>query len=141
MKTLRELNEGLSDIVKDKDIISYMDTSLSDDVTIKIDDKIYKIEGFGNQATANIKNTSKEKIFVIDKDSLLKLDKKEFKRLLIEPNSGDFKGIISISGEYINDFIFNSNNRTSSIQTQNVQDKVIFSLTIPNDEEKERECD
>ena len=42
MKTLRELNEGLSDIVKDKDIISYMDTSLSDDVTIKIDDKIYK---------------------------------------------------------------------------------------------------
>ena len=107
MKTLRELNEGLSDIVKDKDIISYMDTSLSDDVTIKIDDNIYKIEGFGNQATANIKNTSKEKIFVIDKDSLLKLDKKEFKRLLIEPNSGDFKGIISISGTEDKEIIFN----------------------------------
>ena len=60
MKTLRELNESISDLVKDKDIISYMDTSLSDDVMIKIDDKIYKIEGFGNQAAANIKNTSKE---------------------------------------------------------------------------------
>ena len=107
MKTLRELNESLSDIVKDKDIISYMDTSLSDDVTIKVGDKIYKIEGFGNQATANIKNTSKEKIFVIDKDSLLKLDKKEFKRLLIEPNSGDFKGIISISGEDDKEITFN----------------------------------
>ena len=107
MKTLRELNEGLSDIVKDKDIISYMDTSLSDDVMIKIDDKIYKIEGFVNQATANIKNTSKEKIFVIDKDSLLKLDKKEFKRLLIEPNSGDFKGIISISDAEDKEIIFN----------------------------------
>lgn len=44
------------------------------------------------------------------------------------------KGIISISGEYVNGF-------TSSVQTQNVQDKVIFSLTIPNDKEKERECD
>ena len=51
------------------------------------------------------------------------------------------KGIISINNEYLNDFIFNSNNRTFSIQPQNVQDKVIFSLTIPNDEEKERECD
>ena len=60
MKTLRELNESLSDIVKDKDIISYMDTSLSDDVSIKVGDKIYKIEGFGNQATANIKNATKE---------------------------------------------------------------------------------
>lgn len=107
MKTLRELNESLSDIVKDKDIISYMDTSLSDDVMIKIDDKIYKIEGFGNQAAANIKNASKEKIFVIDKDSLLKLDKKEFKRLLIEPNSGDFKGIISTSGAENKEITFN----------------------------------
>lgn len=44
------------------------------------------------------------------------------------------KGIISISGEYVNGF-------TSSVQTQNVQDKVIFSLTISNDKEKERECD
>lgn len=107
MKTLRELNESLSDIVKDKDIISYMNTSLSDDVMIKIDDKIYKIEGFGNQAAANIKNASKEKIFVIDKDSLLKLDKKEFKRLLIEPNSGDFKGIISMSGAEDKEIVFN----------------------------------
>lgn len=39
------------------------------------------------------------------------------------------KGIISISGEYVNGF-------TSSVQTQNVQDKVIFSLTITNDKKK-----
>ena len=130
MKTLRELNEGLSDIVKDKDIISYMDTSLSDDVMIKIDDKIYKIEGFGNQAAANIKNTSKEKIFVIDKDSLLKLDKKEFKRLLIEPNSGDFKGIISISGTEDKEIIFNiSKDIVESIITEKGSDVAGIGIT------------
>ena len=96
----------------------------------------------------NFKNIKINKYTVDGKnenDIISMIDIRNIKEISFEVNASlgnkIEKAIISINGEYINDFIFNSNNRTSSIQTQNVQDKVIFSLTIPNDEEKERECD
>ena len=68
-----------------------------------------------------------------DYDILAMIVRKNIKEIAFEVNvslgNKIKKGVISISGEYVNGF-------TSSVQTQNVQNKVIFSLTIPNDEKK-----